>query len=1187
LRVKKNIFVTATLVLLFGLPIQCAWGAEFLKKQTGTVTISGTSVSVAIDAVCKNQSFLVFSATTDDDDPGDFHVGGEITDETTLTFYKVTTGSPSVTTIKWQVFEFASGVSVQHGSTAGVNGTDNITISAVTLANSFVIASGRKDGTTLGNDDGYTVDLTTTTNLQLIVAGGTYTEIYWQVIEYADATVQKVTGLLTDGGLPTATSALGTPVVEGKTMVISNHTIDTNIFPDDLPRTELTGPSTVTYTRDGTSGNLNFVTFVVEFTDNTVVERGLLAFPNNDVSEVVAIGNTSASSGVFGPGQFGRQGSTDRPTNSDNTGYVWFTYEITGINELTIERATSIGGDNAFAPYEIVTFEDANPANTTYYSLASGAWDANTSWSLTSDGSSGAVAAGVWPSRNDNVVIRSGHTIVVNAIDDNNACGVSPDNLNRTNVGAFTSSDQDMFYHTGDIIIDAGGTLDVILPIFVSGLMLEGFTYVNGTLTSTADIVNLGNLEVTTIGTFDSDDDIILSGNSFTIIDNTSEFADDIYIDHTDALLCGTGTIEVGQGGPDPEIQLINLATEAQICSSLTITCVGANCGAAPFVPPTGQGNYMLGYTGPGGVGAQSTNRIWLRPETDVYSDAGATVALDTDPVQQWNDQSGNGNHAVQNTSGNRPIYRTGQANNLPALEFTGDLFIDPPSLGISGNSDFTYFITFRDTQTTLGGINDGSGEYIFDRTTATNPLVSLKPVTGSFYGFQKRDDGGTGLGGPVSTSSISTNIKWIELFRDNGTSYDLYYNGAQENSIGDGDGNLTPPVPRIGRHATTSNNGLRGFIQEFFVYSSLANNAQRIIINNYLSAKYDMPLGVNDLYTMDNGANGDYDFDVAGIGQASDGSFHKDAQGSGLVRMSLPSSISDNEFLIWGHEGTAISAVNTTDVDGTIIEARLERVWRVNHVGNLGTVRLTFDGRDLPPSIVGSDIRLLITRDDALFIDNDVTPQAGSYNIDSQLITFSNVSFQDGDYFTLGTIDNTNSPLPVSLVNFAATPLPARVLLQWTTASELNNDFFTIERSTDAEQWVEVNAIEGAGTTKKTSDYSTYDERPLFGKSYYRLKQTDFDGAFTYSSIVSVHYDMKWQLKVVPNPSTNRFTILGARLKPVQVRLYNQIGQPMPVVLEYGNGETILQASHLAAGIYILKVDTGQSLSTIRLVKQ
>jgi hypothetical protein len=811
----------------------------------------------------------------------------------------------------------------------------------------------------------------------------------------------------------------------------------------------------------------------------------------------------------------------------------------------------------------------------TFYSLTTGAWDANTSWSFSADGSSGAVPAGVWPTRTDNVVIRSGHNITVNATDDNKICGLSPDGLALGNVGPFIASNITMFYQTGDITI--AGTLTV------TGIemMVGGYTQIlaGGAFNLSSYLVNVGYLEAEATSTLSTLDDFVITGSSTTIINTNSTSADDIIIDHTNATLCGTGTATL-QNGSGSTITYANSATVNQICTSFTINCTGGGCTGFPVV---GTNPTIIGNTGPGGVGNQNTNKLWLMSTKGTFSDAGVTAAVNNGTVRQWNDQSGNGNHATQATAGNRPIYRTGQDNSQPALQFTGDLFIDVPALGISGTSSATYFLAFRDTQTNLGGFNDGSGDFILDRTTATNALMSLKPVTGSFYGFQKRDDGGGGLGGVASTTAINTNAKWIEMAHSKGTSYSIFYNGAQQATTGDADGNLTPPNVRIGRHATTTNGGLRGFIHEFMIYSSVVNNAQRILINNYISAKYNITLSVNDVYTMDNPANGNFDFEVAGIGQASDGSNHKDAKGNGVVRMWNPNNLGNSEFLMWGHNGANFSGGNTTDVDNVIIQERVNRVWRVSEVGDVGTTSISVNMNATLGSALGSNLRLLIDRDGDGFADNDVTPIAGSFS--GGIVTFSGVNLQNGDRFTIG---NTNLalPLPIQLISFEATPQSGEVNLKWSTASELNNDFFTIQRSRDAEDWEDVITVKGAGTVNVRTDYETTDGLPFHGVSYYRLKQTDYDKQYSYSQVRRVELNNEFHLKVYPNPSNGTFTVsTGFEIGLDNIRLTNMVGQFIPIQLQSDQTSTTLTSQSIAPGIYILQVSKGYWRQSVRLV--
>jgi hypothetical protein len=109
-----------------------------------------------------------------------------------------------------------------------------------------------------------------------------------------------------------------------------------------------------------------------------------------------------------------------------------------------------------------------------------------------------------------------------------------------------------------------------------------------------------------------------------------------------------------------------------------------------------------------------------------------------------------------------------------------------------------------------------------------------------------------------------------------------------------------------------------------------------------------------------------------------------------------------------------------------------------------------------------------------------------------------------DGDVngpFTFGT------PLPVKLISFEANANEERVDLKWITAAEINNNFFTIERSVDAKKWESIIITYGAGNSNQLIEYFESDYEPLEGISYYRLKQTDFDGKYSYSNIVPVKY--------------------------------------------------------------------------------
>ncbi|MFN5183895.1 MAG: hypothetical protein ACK5D5_12815 [Bacteroidota bacterium] len=92
---------------------------------------------------------------------------------------------------------------------------------------------------------------------------------------------------------------------------------------------------------------------------------------------------------------------------------------------------------------------------------------------------------------------------------------------------------------------------------------------------------------------------------------------------------------------------------------------------------------------------------------------------------------------------------------------------------------------------------------------------------------------------------------------------------------------------------------------------------------------------------------------------------------------------------------------------------------------------------------------------------------------------------------------------LPIELIEFKAKQINKSVELNWITASEKNNAFFTVERSKNGEDWYPVSFINSQGNSSVYQYYKTYDYSPFTGNSYYRLKQSDFDGSYSYSNVI------------------------------------------------------------------------------------
>ena len=119
-------------------------------------------------------------------------------------------------------------------------------------------------------------------------------------------------------------------------------------------------------------------------------------------------------------------------------------------------------------------------------------------------------------------------------------------------------------------------------------------------------------------------------------------------------------------------------------------------------------------------------------------------------------------------------------------------------------------------------------------------------------------------------------------------------------------------------------------------------------------------------------------------------------------------------------------------------------------------------------------------------------------------------------------------SPLPISLINFNAEPVNQNVLVTWTTASEVNNDYFQIERSQDAVNYEVVGIIDGAGNSNQTLNYQLVDKKPYQGISYYRLRQIDFNGDFEVFDPVAVNFsgNLGQIISIYPNPANDLTTV-------------------------------------------------------------
>lgn len=192
------------------------------------------------------------------------------------------------------------------------------------------------------------------------------------------------------------------------------------------------------------------------------------------------------------------------------------------------------------------------------------------------------------------------------------------------------------------------------------------------------------------------------------------------------------------------------------------------------------------------------------------------------------------------------------------------------------------------------------------------------------------------------------------------------------------------------------------------------------------------------------------------------------------------------------------------------------------------------------------------------------------------------------GPKFPLTIIDDIT---PVELISFTVDLIDKTAVLKWTTATELNNRGFEIERFQNSEKeglnnWEKIGFVEGKGTTSERSDYVFIDKNLTVNKNLYRLKQVDYDGKFTYSNVLELDTEglvFNFELNQnYPNPF-NPSTVIGLQLPVdgyVTLKVYDILGKEVVTLLneekEAGMHEIIFNAENLPSGIYLYSIEAG-----------
>jgi hypothetical protein len=600
---------------------------------------------------------------------------------------------------------------------------------------------------------------------------------------------------------------------------------------------------------------------------------------------------------------------------------------------------------------------------------------------------------------------------------------------------------------------------------------------------------------------------------------------------------------------------------------------------------------FCLGYLVPDAPGGVYANlALWLA------ADAGTTT--NNGRLANWKDKSENKKIA---SGGLGPVLSTASnklLNYNPVITFDGvnNQCVTSSIMRTATSNDLNIFIVHR-----------------LDTTWHTSTIFREGVVGGGISSHLPWSNGrvfwdaGLSSGdGRVSTPSglLSGNDALWLLSNHNGTTDLQYIRKNGKTLISD-----NTAISLTGNNADfvigSAGGGLysKGSIAEIiaFVGNEALQDQQRAKIESYLAIKYGYTLdksaggtagdylNSNNVTLWDADNNETYHYDVIGLSRDDASHLHQKQSNTRNDSVSVylgnlsayngqnSATITNNlSSLILGHNQgylNAPPAATTTEKPSGITE-RFTREWKVTNTNFINdfTLKIKCSGCG---TLQVNDVRLLVDDDgdftNAQIYDSPtVTMEQSSLVISG--IDISMIPMNSTKYITIGS---TTSFLPVELLSFDATAMDKTVHLDWQTASEMNNDYFTVERSEKGLEWEYVSTIKGAGNSIEINTYHAIDENPYSGLSYYRLKQTDLDGQFSYAPIRAVYLETDQQtVRIYPNPSAAQITVEGHANELEGLRIFNILGQDVTSNTTIsGNADKLtIDISQLPNGFYSVR---------------
>lgn len=411
-----------------------------------------------------------------------------------------------------------------------------------------------------------------------------------------------------------------------------------------------------------------------------------------------------------------------------------------------------------------------------------------------------------------------------------------------------------------------------------------------------------------------------------------------------------------------------------------------------------------------------------------------------------------------------------------------------------------------------------------------------------------------------------------------------------------------------------------KGPAAEVIGFTNSLTLAERQRVDSYIAIKYGITLSHDYLATTGSTiytTAAPYNTNIIGIGRddaelLNQKQSHDDNDLVRIYRGSLAAMnasntstfSSDISYIVMGDNNgahcttTAALSEMPTGLTNCLLYSRLEKEWKVQRTNMTETynmdVALAACGN--PSSVNVADLRLLVD-DDGNFANGgtqcyyigDGTGINFSYTnpyITVQNISTTHIPNNSTKFITIASV-NVATPLPVELLSFDAklNTTERKVDLTWSTQSEINADYFEVQKLVDNE-WDYLDYVDAKGNPSIISHYATVDYNPILGNNYYRLKQVDNNGSFVYSDIRVVNIGESYSfISIFPNPANNSFQVVFEDIAKQKIEINDATGRKIQFDYTVNSNNSLnIISSDLADGYYTIRI-IGEQVVTERFI--